>query len=162
MVFFCGLLGNVSLSGADEPATKAQALVRGEYGKIVGYAEAPITFPDFVIRFLKREEFRDPVPRTTYLFEVTDLEGKKVTELRFQMAGVFRNEQAFKAGGKTIVIEKFYTASGLALPFRARNARDLGDAEMVVWDESSAKAGNIHLFEIGFSKPERWLAPVNK
>jgi hypothetical protein len=156
------LLSVAVLSGADGAATKANAPVRAECGKAVRYADSPITFPAFVIHFLKREEFKDPVARRTYLFEVTDLEGKKVAEPRFQMAGVYRNELAFTVRGKTIVIEKFYTAAGLALPFAERNARRLGDDELVVWDESSAKMGNFHLFEIGFLKPVNWLVPVNK
>jgi hypothetical protein len=135
----------VAASAFAQPAMKR---AHAEYGKRIHYVDGVLEYPDFSVRFLKREEYRPPGTRllaTTYSFDVLGKKEDRIAGFAFVMSGTYENARAFEVGGKMFVAEMFYSSAGQPVPPKAGGA--MREEEIVIWDESTARSGNPQLLE---------------
>jgi len=132
-----------------QPAIKK---AHAEYGHRVRYVDGVLEYSDFSVRFLKREEYRPPGTRllaTTYSFDVLGKKEEKIGGFAFIMSGVYENAHVFEVDGKIFVAEMFYSTAGQPTVHKTPSKEDgsVPDDEIIVWDEATAKSGNLQLLE---------------
>lgn len=123
-----------------------------EYGRRVRYSDGVLHYPEFIVRYDKRVEYRPPgtnLYAISYLFDVLDNKEKKVAEFEFNFSGLAMTTATFEVSGKTFVAELTYTTAGQPMPREVppKQNGELAEGEIVVWDESTARTGNLQLLE---------------
>lgn len=126
--------------------------ISAEYGRRVRYSYGVLHYPEFIVRFDKRVEYRPPgtnLYSISYLFDVLDKKEKKVAGFEFGFSGLAITTATFEVSGKTFVAELTYTTAGQPVPREVppKQNGELAEDEIVVWDESTARTGNLQLLE---------------
>jgi hypothetical protein len=145
-----GLVFAIAVCNATEPPSR----VERSFGERAGYLGATISYPDFAIRFVEKREKQGPRPYSTdYVFEILDKKTeKKIGSFTFVMSGVYL-EPKFDLNGKKYAVEMFCTLSN--------DSRALGEDEVIVWDERTAKYANPKIYNwMMKSGPNQALLPT--
>jgi len=124
-----------------------------EYGRRIRYVDGALDYPEFSVRFLKREEYRPPGTRllaVTYRFAVIGKKEDKIAGFAFIMSGTYENTRVFEVGGKMFVAEMFYSTGGQPVPpeVSPKPGGSMHEEEIVIWDEPTARSGNPQLLEL--------------
>jgi hypothetical protein len=129
----------------DENGQAITGAVKCSYGSRVFFARGSLTFPDFTVRLVSREE-RDltdvRTASTSYMFSVLDRSGNR-TGFRFDTV-TMANGSSFAFGGTTYFAEMFFTTAN---PPGSTTGRvdfkiPMKTGELIVWNESLAKLDN--------------------
>jgi len=126
-------------------ASAKEPQVECRYGAPVHFREGILIYPDFSLRFEDRKEFvqsgsRPPWVNYVFHFHHGNFVGDDFTFTSEHRA----NARRFDDNGRVYVAEMFYSTAGLPMNSRVSHTA-LPDDELIVWDESSAAAGNLRL-----------------
>jgi len=113
----------------------------------------PIHLPDFDLEYLHYDAggwTKSRMQSGTHVFAVRDRKsGEILEELRFQWGGYIPSGgRAFRVREGTYVLEMFTTTRGF------QRDDSIPDGFLIVWDQSSARAGNSFVYNRHFKHPE--------